>query len=111
MYGASSAIVVSGLTPLARRVKSRTRALNPSRAFDAIAHLTSGSAVKGEAEKHSILRLRYRTLGRIDRELELCRDESPDALPSPGDLPARCGRCCRPRMEQSDVPRHQTTRC
>src|SRR6266567_3711386 len=46
MYGASSSIVVSMLTPLARRVISRTRRLNRSKAFGAMARLTSGPAVK-----------------------------------------------------------------
>src|SRR5207253_4352057 len=46
MYGASSSIVVSMLTPLARRVISRTRRLNRSRALGAMARLTSGPAVK-----------------------------------------------------------------
>jgi hypothetical protein len=46
MYGASSAIVVSMLTPLARRVVSRIRCLNRSRAFGAIMRLTSGPALK-----------------------------------------------------------------
>src|SRR5438105_6136031 len=46
MYGASSAIVVSMLTPLARRVVSRIRCLNRAKAFGAMARLTSGPAVK-----------------------------------------------------------------
>src|SRR5438094_3431523 len=46
MYGASSAIVVSMLTPFARRVISRILALNRSRAFGAMTRLTSGPAVK-----------------------------------------------------------------
>jgi hypothetical protein len=37
MYGASSSIVVSMLTPFARRVISRTRLLKRSKAFGAIA--------------------------------------------------------------------------
>src|ERR1035438_10318740 len=46
MYGASSSIVVSMLTPFARRVISRIRRLNRSKAFGAITRLTSGPAVK-----------------------------------------------------------------
>jgi hypothetical protein len=46
MYGANSSIVVSMLTPLARRVISRIRSLNRTRAFGAITRLTSGPTVK-----------------------------------------------------------------
>jgi hypothetical protein len=46
MYGASSAIVVSMLTPLARRVVSRIRCLNCFRAFGAIMRLISGPVLK-----------------------------------------------------------------
>src|SRR6266481_7236887 len=41
MYGASSAIVASRLTPFARSVTSRMRRLNRSRAFGAIVRLIS----------------------------------------------------------------------
>jgi len=46
MYGASSSIVVSMLTPLARRVISRTRRLKRAKDFGAIARLISGPSVK-----------------------------------------------------------------
>ena len=46
MYGANASIVVSMLTPLARRVISRIRCLNRSKAFDAMTRLTSGPVVK-----------------------------------------------------------------
>src|SRR5437016_741496 len=42
IYGASSSIVVSMLTPFARRVISRIRCLNRSKALGAITRLTSG---------------------------------------------------------------------
>jgi hypothetical protein len=41
-YGASSSIVVSMLTPVARRVMSRILALNRARAFGAIVRVTFG---------------------------------------------------------------------
>ncbi len=42
---------------------------------------------EGEPEKLSILRSRHRTLGRIDRELELRSDESRDAVHHPATRP------------------------
>src|SRR5713101_5159086 len=78
MYGASSSIVVSMLTPFARRVISRTRRLNRSKAFGAITRLTSGPAVKLNPRN---FRACGRTLRLIHLELELLRDELRDAGP------------------------------
>src|SRR5437773_1955716 len=82
MYGASSAIVVSMLTPFARRVISRIRCLNRSKALGAITRLTSGPAVKLNP-RNSFLRSRHRTLRLIHLELEFLRDELRDALHHP----------------------------
>src|ERR1019366_6459081 len=46
MYGANASMVAAMLTPLARRVISRIRCLNRSKAFDAITRWTSGPVVK-----------------------------------------------------------------
>src|ERR1017187_6303552 len=86
MYGASSSIVVSMLTPFARRVISRIRRLNRSKAFGAITRLTSGPAVKlnpRNAVAHPFLRSCHRTLRLIYLELELLRDELRDAFHHP----------------------------
>jgi hypothetical protein len=46
MYGANASMVASLLTPLARRVISRIRRLNRSKACDAITRWTFGPVVK-----------------------------------------------------------------
>jgi hypothetical protein len=56
------------LTPLARRVISRTRRLNRSRGFGAMTRLTSTSG-KAESEKLPFLRPCYRTLCLMHLEL------------------------------------------
>jgi hypothetical protein len=71
------------LTPFARRVISRIRRLNRSKALGAITRLTSGPAVKAEPEKLPFLRSCHRTLRLIHLELELLRDELRNALHHP----------------------------
>src|SRR5450759_2137494 len=83
MYGANASMVAAMLTPLARRVISRIRCLNRSKAFDAITRWTSGPVVKAESEKLSFLRSRHRTLRLIHLELEPLRDESRNAFHHP----------------------------
>src|SRR5580658_3012080 len=83
MYGASSSIVAFMLTPFARRVISRIRRLNRSRAFGAITRLTSGPALKLNPRNFRSLRSRHRALCLVYLELELLRDESRNALHHP----------------------------
>src|SRR5215467_9582267 len=72
------------LTPFARRVISRTRCLNRSRAFGAMTRLTSGPAVKLNPRKLPLLRSRHRTLRLIYLELDvLCLSSSPPPPPPP----------------------------
>ena len=71
------------LTLFARRVISRIRCLNRSRAFGAIDALDLRTGRKAEPEKLPLLRSRHRTLRLIHLELELLRDESRNALHHP----------------------------
>jgi hypothetical protein len=56
IYGASSFIIVSTLTPLVLRATSRVRRLNRSTAFGAIVRLTRVDRLKAEREKLPFLR-------------------------------------------------------
>src|ERR1700694_4329014 len=71
------------LTPFARRVISRIRCLNRSKAFGAMAPLPPGPRRKAEPEKLPFLRSCHRTLSLIYLELELLCDESRNALHHP----------------------------
>jgi len=83
MYGASSAIVVSMLTPFALRVTSRIRCLKPFQSFRRDDALDLWTSAEAKSEDPPLLRSRHRTLCLIYLELELVCDESRDALHHP----------------------------
>src|SRR5260370_36689018 len=83
MYGASSSIVVSMLTPFARRVISPDSPLKTGQGLRRDCALDLWSVCKAESEELPLLRSRHRTLCLVHFELELLRDESRDALHHP----------------------------